>query len=381
MGGIIGFEAFKDSFGTVDDGIGESGEAGDLNAVGTIGGAFGDLADKDDFVVPFFDNDGVVLKAGKGFGELGEFVVMGGKEGAGTGAFGGVEVFNDGPGDGKAVVGAGTAPDFVEDDEAFGAGVIEDVGGLVHLDHEGGVSPGEFVTGTDAGEDAIDQAEAATAGGNPGAALCHQNEESDLSNIGGFTRHIGAGDEGNLRAVGIGAIAVEAAVIGHKCVGAGETEAFFAHHLFDDGVATLFDFEGIGIVELGLAVAPLAGEATPAGKDVDFREGGGGFAERVGLGEDRLDEFEEEGCFAREGLFIGLQDFAFAFLEDLGGETLGVFHGLPAGVVLGHALEVTFGDFDVVTKSPGVTDAKIFDPGAFLFLLLEFGKPLLAVAG
>ncbi len=63
MGGIIGLEAFKDGFGAVDDGIGESGEAGDLNAVGAVGGAFGDLTDKDDFIIPFFDNDGVVLEA------------------------------------------------------------------------------------------------------------------------------------------------------------------------------------------------------------------------------------------------------------------------------------------------------------------------------
>jgi hypothetical protein len=81
--GVVGLEAFKDGFGAVDDGVGESGEAGDLNAVGTIGGTFGDLTDEDDFVVPFFDNDGVVLEAVKGFGELGEFVVMGGERGCG----------------------------------------------------------------------------------------------------------------------------------------------------------------------------------------------------------------------------------------------------------------------------------------------------------
>ncbi len=306
---------------------------------------------------------------------------MGGKEGTGAGAFGGVEVFNDGPGDGEAVVGAGAAPDFVEDDEAFGAGVVEDVGGLVHLDHEGGVPPGEFVTGTDAREDAIDKAEAATVGGDPCAALRHQDKEGDLPDISGFTRHIGAGDQRDLGVVGVGAVAVEVAVIRDKGVGAGETEAFLAHHLFDDGMAALLDFKGVGIVELGLAVAPFAGEATPAGKDVDFREGSRGFAEGVGLCEDCLDEFKEEGFFACEGFFIGLQDFAFAFLEDLGGETLGVLHGLPAGVVLRDALEVAFGDFDVVTESAGITDAEIFDPGAFLFLLLEFSEPLLAVAG
>jgi hypothetical protein len=35
------------------------------------------------------------------------------------------------------------------------------------------------------------------------------------------------------------------AVVGHEGMGSGEAEAFFAHHLFDDGMAALFDFEGV----------------------------------------------------------------------------------------------------------------------------------------
>ena len=63
-------------------------------------------------------------------------MVVGGEEGLGLDAGGVVEVFGDGPGDADAVEGGGAAADLVEDDEAFAGGVVEDVGGLLHLDHE-----------------------------------------------------------------------------------------------------------------------------------------------------------------------------------------------------------------------------------------------------
>jgi hypothetical protein len=34
VGGVVGFEAFENSFGAVDDCGGQAGEAGDLDAVG-----------------------------------------------------------------------------------------------------------------------------------------------------------------------------------------------------------------------------------------------------------------------------------------------------------------------------------------------------------
>ena len=41
--GVVGFEAFEDGLGAVDDRGGEPGEAGDLDAVGAVGGAFDHL--------------------------------------------------------------------------------------------------------------------------------------------------------------------------------------------------------------------------------------------------------------------------------------------------------------------------------------------------
>ena len=104
-------------------------------------------------------------------------MVVGGEEGSGA-AFRpfGVEVFNDGPGDGEAVVGTGAPSNFVENDEAAGTGIVQDVGGLVHFDHEGRVAAGQFVACADSGEDAIDKAETAALGGYPGTGLGHQDD-------------------------------------------------------------------------------------------------------------------------------------------------------------------------------------------------------------
>ena len=103
-----------------------------------------------------------------------EFVVVGGEEGAAADVV--VEVFDDGPGERDAVVGAGAAADFVEDHQAARRGGVEDVRGLDHFDHERALAAAEFIAGADAGEDAIDEAEDGFAGGDEAADLGHERE-------------------------------------------------------------------------------------------------------------------------------------------------------------------------------------------------------------
>ena len=69
------------------------------------------------------------------------------------------QVARDGVGEGEAVEGAGAAPDLVHQHQAFFGGVVQDVGGLGHLDHEGGASAGEVVRCADAREDLVDLAQ------------------------------------------------------------------------------------------------------------------------------------------------------------------------------------------------------------------------------
>lgn len=101
----------EDGFCAGEDGLGEAGEAGDLDAVGFVGGAGEDFVEEDDFLVPLAHGD---VAVGYGFSsicEVCELVVVGGEEGAAFDVV--VEVLGDGPCDGEAVEGGGAAADLV----------------------------------------------------------------------------------------------------------------------------------------------------------------------------------------------------------------------------------------------------------------------------
>lgn len=365
----------QNHLGAVDDGDRQTGEAGDLDAVAAVGGAGDHSADEDDFVVPLFYRHREIAEAGEVFFELGQLLVMRREERAGA-AFGvAVEVLDHGPGDGQAVVGRGAAADLVQDDQGAIGGVVEDVGGLVHLDHEGRVAAGEVVAGADAGEDAVHEADAAGFGGGPAADLGEEGDERDLADVGRFTGHVGAGDE---RELGVGR--GEEGVVGDEARGAASGgDRRVLEHLLHDGVAAFDDFEGVAFVEDRLAVVPLAGEDGPAGEDVEFGEGVGGAGEGDGFVEDGGDEGGEEGLFAGEGVFLGVEDFFFFGAEVFGDVALAVHGGLAADVVGRDEVEVGLGDLDVVAEIVREFDLQAADAGALLFAAFEVGEPGLVV--
>ena len=173
----------------------------------------------------------------------------------------------------------------------------------------------------------------------------------------------------------------ELAVIGDEGMGAGEPERLPAHHLLDHGVAPLIDHELVGSVDFGAAIVPLSGEGRPTGKDIDFGQCFGGLAQFIGPIEDGGDQVFKECLLAAKGVALRFEYFAFPIPEHIGGEALGIFHGLPPGVVFRHIREVAFRHFNEVTESAVVTDAEVFDAGAFLLRELKLREPLLAVTG
>ena len=227
----LGFEVAEDGGGAADDGGGQAGHFGDVDAEAAVGGAGHDTAEEDHLAV-LLDGGGVeVVDAGEQIGHGGELVVVGGEDGAGAQARVVVQVLDDGAGDGDAVVGAGAAADFVEDDEAAGGGLGEDGGELQHLDHEGAGAGGEVVVGADAGEDAVDDADGGAGGGDEAADLGHEDDQGDLAEVGGLAGHVGAGEDGDLALGG-----VQERVVGDEAFVLGE---------LDDGVAAGFDLEGV----------------------------------------------------------------------------------------------------------------------------------------
>lgn len=243
--------------GLGDDGGGESGHAGDMDAVAALRGAGFDAVEELDGVVGFADADADVLEGG-GVSQLEdiEFVVVGGEEAA---AAGGVEqVGDDGPGDGDAVGGAGAASDFIQEDEAVWGGVVEDVCGFGHFDHEGGLAFGEVVDGADAGEDGVDQADFGLGGWDEAADLGHEDAEGDLAHVGGFAGHVGAGNELQLWG-GLVLQVVEWGEAAAQVAGVGDVLAH-GEFLFEDGVAGFDQVEGGGGVEEGAGVLVLGGD-------------------------------------------------------------------------------------------------------------------------
>ena len=74
--------------------------------------------------------------------------------------------FRDRPCEAEAVERAGASADFIENNQAARAGVMQDVRCLGHLDHEGRLAGVDLVGAADAGEDRVEDADARAGGGH-----------------------------------------------------------------------------------------------------------------------------------------------------------------------------------------------------------------------
>src|SRR5437762_10587728 len=113
-----------------------------MQAVASVCTTGYDLAQEDDFSSLFCDGYVHAAYARQQLRYLDQFVIMRSEEGACATAFIVVQVFDDGTRNGKTIVGAGTPSNLVEDDQAAGRSVMQDVGRLDHLNHKGALSCG-----------------------------------------------------------------------------------------------------------------------------------------------------------------------------------------------------------------------------------------------
>ena len=324
-GGGLGFEFVQMFLGGFEGAGGQAGEFGDGDAVAFAGGAGVDVVEEDDVLSLFERGEVHIDRRRVGFGQFGQFEIVSGEEAEGFVFL--QQVFGDGVREGEAVEGGGAASDFVHEDEGLVGGVVEDVGGFAHFDHEGGAVGGEVVGGADAGEDLVDGSDLGGIGGDEAAGVRHEDDVGDLAHVGGFAAHVGAGQEHEAVFV------VEAGVVG------GEV----AHLLLDDGMAAVFDMDDGVVGELGADEAAFGGSGGEGGEYVQRSGGFGGFLK---LGQGRLNVFEEgfkQAFFQCQCLLLRGQDFVFEGFEFGGDEAFGVFQGLAALVVGGGLFGLDFG--------------------------------------
>src|SRR5437764_13564012 len=94
-----------------------------MHTITLIGPTRHDLAQEDDFAFLFCDGYVHTLDARKHLGDFNQFMVVCSEEGKCTTAFVIVEVLDNGPRNGEAVIGAGTTANFIKDDEAAWCGM------------------------------------------------------------------------------------------------------------------------------------------------------------------------------------------------------------------------------------------------------------------
>ena len=166
--------------------------------------------EEDHIALPFLDGDGGVLDPIELVCELRHLVVMRGEERAA--AVDVVQVFKRCPGDGKPVIGRRSAPDLVENDDGAVVGLVQDRGGLDHLDHEGRAAPREVVGRADPAEDLADDADMGAGGGHETARLGEKRNQGILAEECRLAGHVRAREQperARLRAADIAVVGDE----------------------------------------------------------------------------------------------------------------------------------------------------------------------------
>jgi hypothetical protein len=89
-----------------------------------------------------------------------------------------VQLGGNATGQRQAVEGGGAAAHLVHQHQAVRCGAVQDLRGLGHLQHEGGLRVGQVVGRADAGVDGVDRSQAAGRGGHVAAHAGQQHDQA-----------------------------------------------------------------------------------------------------------------------------------------------------------------------------------------------------------
>ena len=101
-----------------------------------------------------------------------------------------VQVLDDAPRQAQPVERARAPANLIQDDQAAGRRVVQDVRRLAHLHHEGGLSARQIVACSDAREDAVHQVDPRLRRRDERASLRQQGEQRHLAYVSALARHV-----------------------------------------------------------------------------------------------------------------------------------------------------------------------------------------------
>ena len=296
--------------------------------------------------------------------ERGQLEVVGGEQG--HAAVGRGQVARAGLGQGQAVVGRGAAADLVHQHQRAFGGVVEDVAGLGHLHHEGGLPLGQVVAGADAGEDAVDRTDPRACRRHEAADVRQQHDQRVLAHVGALAAHVGAGDDEHA------AVGVQFKIV--------RLERLLAHS-FHHRVAAAFDRNAGLRRQLRARPVQRLRALGETRQRVQLAQRRRAAPERLQPVVERVQQLFVQQPLARQRPLACAQYLVLELLELLGDVALGVGQRLPAGVVGRRLGRLRLADLDVVAVHPVVAELEGGDAGGLALARFQFHQEPVGVGG
>ena len=243
----------------------------------------------------------------------------------------------------------GAAADLVEDDEASRRGAVQDVRGLLHLDHERGLPASDVVGCADAREDAVDERDLRVLRRHERPGLREQRQQRSLAQVGRLAAHVRSGQDHELPRA-----AVQVDVVRDERV-AGEA--------LDDRMARIGRQQLVAVVHVRLGEVGDRRRFSQAGEHVERGQGPRRVLDARRLGGDLIAKRREDLQLPLENPLIRPKHLLFVFLQRRRREALAAGNRLLALVIVRHAAQVRFRDLDVVAEHAIETHLERTDAG------------------
>ena len=236
--------------------------------------------------------------------------------------------------------------------------MFQNIRDLAHLHHKGGLSAREIVRRAHAGKHAVGHANMGGCRRHERADLRHDGDQRHLTHIGGFARHIRAGDDGDavFAAVEDGVIRDEQAV---------------RQHLFHDRMAAVPDLDAVGEVHHRAGVIVVTGHIRQRAQHVQHRDCLRGFLHAMNLGGNLVPHLGKDLVFQRRQPLLRAEHRAFERFELLCDIALAVCQRLLADIMLGDCVNIGLADLDIVAEYTVISDLELADTGLFALPLLN----------
>ena len=327
------------------------------------------LTQEDDLAVDLLYRDVVVLDALEALLHLVQLMVMRGEERARLSLGMLVQVFDDGPRNGDAIVGTRATAQLVEEYQRVRRDIVQNVRCFGHLNHEGRLAERDIVRRTDAGEYLVYQPYLGPLGRHVVARLCHQGDERRLSQQCRLTRHVRTRNDDDLLFV-----TVKQHVVRHVALAHGQL-------CLDHGVASLADVQPVVGSDDGPHVVVLLGRLGSRQQTVEASNDVGVLLhlryELLGC----LDELVEQLLLQRQDAVLGAKYLLLILLQLLRDVTLGLGQRLLAHPLLRHLVFIRVAHLEVVAEDVVVAYLQRRNARLLSLALLNLQQVVLARVG